>query len=100
FQPELKDATTRLRDVQFLLLQAHLQLGASAPAATDGPIPGLEAIQKAAIELLPHFAALRQVDRGEAVASMVKTLQEAGLGSDKAKQAIAQIVSDAPHNRV
>ena len=100
FQPALKDATTRLRDVQFLLLQGHLQLGATDRPAAGSEVNGLEPVQNAALQLLPHFAGLRRVDRSETVASLVKALQEARLGSKQATDALSQIVSDSTHNRV
>lgn len=100
FQPALKNATNKLRDTQFLLMQGHLQLGATDRPADGAAVPGLEAVQQAAATLLPHYAALRGVDRDEQAFKVVKKLQESGLGSESAKKAISQIVSDSPHDRI
>lgn len=75
----MQDVRNRLRDVQALILQAQYQLGGPDGVLTD------ERVMRAATQLAPAFAALRQFDRMSAANGFVDKLIDYGVGKAKAQ---------------
>lgn len=105
----MNDATQRLRDLQFLLLECHYQSqGATKPAmpgatGNDGVIkvlPADDRINRVANALMPAFAALRKNDRYEAAKGFAEAMENYHTGALTAQEAVQLVASPNAHKRV